>query len=131
MRKKSGGEVHAQSAEKEPAAEGISISCYRNKCNSRIIYAQEWDVREVLQRRGKDIALSKTVFEDSEGDVTGTRKNDGASKKNLEAVHEETVDVECPPEKQVVEDGQECGGGKTVVREHVGHHADLVMHRCA
>ena len=44
-------------------------------------------------------------------------------------MHIKSIDVKGEPKEEIVEHGKKCRRSETVIGEHVGHHADLVVHR--
>lgn len=44
-------------------------------------------------------------------------------------MHIKSIHIKGQPKEKIVEHGKNCRGSKTVIGEHVGHHADLVVHR--
>ena len=92
-------------------------------------YSQKRNVGEILKERGENVTLSKPIFEKGVRHVTSAREDDRAGKPDFEAVHIKSVDLKSPAEEEIVEYREKGGSGEAVVREHVGHHADLVVHR--
>ena len=94
-------------------------------------YSQERNPHDVLPEHAQDRRLAEPVLEQGEADVAGAVEDGGAGESDLETVRVEAVDGELEAEQDVVDDTDGDRARDTVVREHVRHHRELVVKRCA
>lgn len=73
--------------------------------------------------------MAKTVFHDSVRDIAESREDNDTGQPNFETVHVVAIHIEHPSKEEVVDDSEGGRRGDSVVGEHVGHHAQLVMDR--
>jgi len=89
---------------------------------------QERNPHRVLQKRREQISMSQPIFQKRIPNISTAREHDDTSQPNLETVQIIPIDLESPSEKEIVQKRERGTGGDPVVREHVRHHRDLVMH---
>jgi len=71
--------------------------------------------------------MVQTIFEQDVTGVTQAREDDGTSEPNLETLKIESVNFVTPSEHEVICEREHETNGNAIVREHVGHHVDLVV----
>lgn len=75
--------------------------------------------------------MAKAVFKECVAKIASTREDYCTRKPDLETVHIVAINLKSEPKKEIVEDGEDSGGGNSIVGEHVRHHGHFVMNRSA
>lgn len=90
---------------------------------------EEWNPDHVLEETPQEALVPESVLQQGIANIAKTWEDDSDREKDLETMHVEAVHFKGKAEHEVVEHREKEGGGETVVREHVGHHGDLVVNR--
>lgn len=78
--------------------------CQHNRRRDRAfrVDSQERNPGDVLKERSQERPVTEAILEQRKSDVTCTREDHCTSEPDLETVQEETIDLDAPPEQQVV-----------------------------
>lgn len=88
---------------------------------------EEWNPSQILDQSPEEASMSNTVLQESIAKVSNARENDRAGQENLETVKIKSIHLDSESEEEIINDGPDRRGSNPIVREHVGHHPDLVV----
>jgi hypothetical protein len=94
-------------------------------------YSQEGNPHDVLQERTKESSMTQSIHENRIGKVTANREHKADTDPNLKTAKVVAIRGQLPAEQEIVEHSQDERCGDTIVRKHVRHHTELVVHRSA
>lgn len=75
------------------------------------------------------MAMPNAIFQERECNITRPGENNHTCKPDLKTFEIVTINLKREAQNTVIQNREHCSSRKAVVREHVGHHTEFVMHR--
>jgi len=89
---------------------------------------KEGNPGKVFEEGTQEVTMAEAVLQEGECNVTGGREHDHTGEPDFETVEIPPIDIDSESEQEIVKQGKGRASSDAVVGEHVGHHANFVVH---